>query len=113
MIIPVQDDNSSSDAVVVGAPVLDALFDLPASELLVECELYEFWDLVVGGEAQTDELIFAELVDTFLQGLGQQDGEADTFFEANDAVLDLERIGAHLPIDEKQCDGENNDPHAK
>lgn len=44
------------DAVVVGAPMGDALFDLVFGETFRGCALGKGCDFCVGGEAQCDEL---------------------------------------------------------
>ena len=51
------------DAVVVGAPVGDGLFDGFGFELLGEGAVGEGGDLFVGGEAEGDELADGELVE--------------------------------------------------
>ncbi len=56
-------DSVGSDAPVVGTPFLDAFLDLLAIEVVLESLLGELNDLVVGSEAESDELIFREFVD--------------------------------------------------
>lgn len=51
------------DAMVVGAPVGDGLFDGFGFELLGEGTVSEGGDLFVGGEAERDELANGELVE--------------------------------------------------
>jgi hypothetical protein len=42
--------------------------------------------------SKSDQLIFGEFRDTLAQGLGKQGLHAQPFFEANDAILDFERV---------------------
>ena len=84
------------DAVVVGAPVDDGLFDGLGVELLVGGFEREGCDLGVRGEAEGDELAGGELGDPGLVGGGEQAGETEALFEADDAVLSFEGEGAGL-----------------
>ncbi len=53
-------------------------------------------ELGVGGEAQGDELLDGELVDVGAIFGGQERGEAEAFFEADDAVLNVEGVARGL-----------------
>ncbi len=65
-------------------------------------------ELLVGGEAEGDELGGGELVDVGAIGFGHEGGEAEAFFEADDAVLDFEGAVAgnfrHHEEDDRQDD---------
>ena len=75
------------DAVVVAAPVDDALLDGFGFEVLGEGFADEGRELGVGGEAEGDELLDGELIDVGAVFGREERGEAETLFEANDAVL--------------------------
>ncbi len=82
---------------IVGAPVDDALLDGFGFEVLGEGFADEGGELGVGGEAEGDELGDGELVDVGAVLGGEQRGEAETLFEADDAVLHLEGAAAAMP----------------
>ena len=85
---PVYPPRSGLDAVVVTAPVDDTLLDGFGLEVLGEGLADERGELVVGGEAEGDELFDGELIDVG-SFLGWEKGvEAEALFEADDAVLD-------------------------
>lgn len=66
--------------------------------------------LVVGGEAQGDELGRGELVDVLAICGGDEGGEAEALFEADDAVLNRE---CAFPADtghHEEDDGQDNPP---
>jgi len=96
----------SSDAEVVGAPGLNAGFDLLFGEVLAEGTFGEGGELGVGGEAEGDELALGEGVGG---GVGHaESGEAETLFEADEAVLCLEGGVAGVAGDEEESDGEDD-----
>jgi hypothetical protein len=92
------------DAVVVGAPGYDGLLDLFGVEVFGDGAGGKCGDFGVGGEAQGDELIEGELVDDAELTFGQQVGEAELFFEADDAVLVLEGVATRLAGKDKEKD---------
>jgi hypothetical protein len=102
--------SEGSDAPVVGAPGLDALLDLLAGEVLFKGLLGQFDDFLVGGEAKADQLVFRELVDLRVPFGRSQGLEAEALLEADDAVLDLEGIGAQLEDGDPDGDGKNHEP---
>src|ERR1700686_5289817 len=82
------------DAVRVGAPGGDALLDLAWSEVVAEGAGDKGRKLGVGGEAERDDLPQGE-VGAGGEGVGwQQSSKPKALFEANDAILDLEVLGA-------------------
>ena len=98
------------DAVVVGAPVDDALLDGLGFEVLGQGFADEGWELGVGGEAERDELRDGELVDVGAVFGGKESGEAETLFEADDAFLSFEgTLSADAGHDEED-DGHDNPP---
>lgn len=99
-----------SDAPVVGAPVLDALLDLFASEVLLEGLFSESNDFVVGSKAESNQLIFRELVDLGVPLGGGEGLETKALFQTNDAVLHLERVGADAEHGDEDCDGKEDEP---
>jgi hypothetical protein len=84
-------------AVVVGAPGDDGLLDGFAVEVLIESFEGEGADLLVGGEAQSDELIGGESGDLFMLRGRKDGGEAKAFFEPYDAVLNFKSSSATGP----------------
>ena len=64
----------------------------------------------VGGEAQGDELRGGELMDVIAVWSGDQGGEAEAFFEADDAVLGLEGAVAGDPGHHEEDDGHCDPP---
>ncbi len=81
---------------VVRPPGLNGLLDVGAGQFFVERPFRQFSHFGVGGEAERDELPFGQLRNSRSHRLGAQSGEAQTLFQANDAVLRFERIGADL-----------------
>ena len=79
---------------VVGAPVGDVLLDGFGFEALGEGFVDEGGELVVGGEAEGDELLGGEFLDVAELGDGKDGGEAEALFEADDAVLHFEALSA-------------------
>ena len=63
-------------------------------QIVFERLLGQLNDFVVRGKAQTDQLIFAEPVDLRVPLGGRKSLQAEALFEADDAVLHLERIAA-------------------
>jgi hypothetical protein len=98
------------DAVVVGAPVGDALLDGVGFEILGEGAVDEGRDLGVGGEAEGDELPDVELVEVGEVGGGQEGGEAKALFEADDAVLELDVVHSGSYDEDKECEGDDDPP---
>jgi len=95
------------NALVVCTPVDDGLFDGFLVELLGKCAVGERSDLFVGGETKCNELLDGELVDVGKVGGREKRCEAETLFEANDAVLHPE--GVHAGFDAKDEKGEGDD----
>jgi len=99
-----------SDAPVVGAPALDAFLDLLAVEVVFEGLLGEFDHFVVGGKTEADELVLGEAIDLRVPFGGGEGLQAEAFFEADDAILNLEGIGAHLDPGDEDGDREDQEP---
>jgi hypothetical protein len=95
---------------VVGAPVDDAGFDGLGFEVLGEGLVDECGDLVVGGEAQGDELAAGEFVDVGAVCGRQERGEAEALFEADDAVLYFEGAVAGEASHYEEDDGHDDPP---
>ena len=72
---------------VVASPVDDALLDGLGFEVLGESLADEGGEFVVGGEAEGDELLDRELIDVGAIFGRKKCVEAQTLFEADDAVL--------------------------
>lgn len=72
---------------VVATPVDDALFDGFGLEVLGEGFVDECGELIIGGEAEGDELLAAEIVDVGPLFGGKKRMESETLFKADDAVL--------------------------
>lgn len=106
----VQGRAAGLDAEVVGAPGGDGLFDLPGGEVVGEGALDEGGEFGVGGEAEGDELSLGELTGGGELGSGEKSGEAETLFEADDAVLGLEGAGAGAAGHEDEDDGHDDPP---
>lgn len=102
--------NLGSDTPVVGAPVFDALLDLLAGEVVFESLFGEIDDLVVRGKAKADQLILSEAIDLSVPRGGGEGLQAQPFFEADDAVLDLERIRAELRDGDDDHKGQDEEP---
>jgi hypothetical protein len=101
------------DAVVVGAPVGDALLDGLGLEVLGEGFVDEGGDLGVGGEAEGDELLDGELVDVGAVGGGEECGETKAFFEADDAVLHFDGGFASDACHDEEDDGHDDPPQMR
>lgn len=101
------------DAHVVGAPVLDGFLDLFVRKVLREASPCESGQLDVRGKAQGDELPRGELVGKADFRGGQQRGQAETFFQTNEAVLIVQRIETRNERNPDQDDGHGNGPPAK
>ena len=72
-------------------------------EVFVEGALDQAGELVVGGKAEADDLADGECLAAGEQVGGQQRGEAEFLFEANDAVLGDQGVGAGF------ADGQESD----
>ncbi len=94
---------------VVGPPVVDGFLDVFGFEVLGEGLAEECGELVIGGEAESYELTNTEVLDVGVFRCGQERGEAETLFEANDAVLRFEGRVARELSDEEQ-DNRHDDP---
>jgi hypothetical protein len=99
-----------SDAVIVGAPVDDALLDGLGFEVLGQGFADQGWEFGVGGEAESDELFDGELVNVGAVFGGEECGEAETLFEADDAVLHFGGAAASDAGHDKKDDGHRNPP---
>jgi hypothetical protein len=97
------------DAVVVGAPVDDALFDGFGFEILGDGLVDEGGKLGVGGEAEGDDLLDVELVSVGEIGRRKEGCEPKILFEADDAVLNFEVIDAGLKGEDEEG-GRDDDP---
>jgi len=98
------------DTPLVGTPIADALLDLLAIEIVFQSLLGEFYDLVVTGEAKTDELIFCKAVDLCVP-LGRGESlKTKALFKAYDTVLHLERVLAHSEECDEGGNRKNGDP---
>ena len=102
-----------SDAVVVGAPVDDALFDGFGFEALGYGLVDEDGELGVGGEAEGDDLLDVEFLDVGEVGGRQEGGQAEVFLEADDAVLNFEVVDAGLQCEDQEGRGDNDPPQEK
>src|SRR5271169_711136 len=81
---------------IVGTPLLDCFFDVGGGELLVQCAGGQGGKFGVGGEAQSDELRFGKFRDAGTKSGIEQGREAQSFFQADDAVLYFEGVEANL-----------------
>jgi hypothetical protein len=85
-----------SHAPIIAAPVLDALLDLFAIQIFFESLLGQCHYLAISGEAEAYELIFAEAINLRMP-FGWGEGlQSQALFEADDAILHLERINTRL-----------------
>jgi hypothetical protein len=98
------------DAVVVGAPVDDALLDGLGFEVLSQGFADQGWEFGVRGEAKSDELLDRELVDVSAVFGGKKRVEAEAFFEADDAVLHFDSPAASNACHDKEDDGHGDPP---
>jgi hypothetical protein len=96
--------------VVVAAPIDDGLLDGFWLHIFGESLVGECGEFVVGGEAKGDELGGGELVDVRAVGFGEQCVEAETLFEADDAVLGFEGIAAGVAGYQKENDSHDDVP---
>lgn len=95
-----------SDAVSVGAPGLDLLFDHFGGEVFAGGFGGERGEFRVGGEAERDDLVDAEIC---RQQLAGEDEVAEVFFGANTAVLCLEGEATGEEGRKEYTQGEHND----
>ena len=95
---------------MVGTPVDDGLFDSLRLHVFGEGLVGEFGEFGVGGEAKGDELGDGELVDVGAVGGGEQRVEAETLFEADDAVLSFEGAAAGVAGHEDEDYGHDDPP---
>jgi hypothetical protein len=98
------------DTLIVGAPVDDALLDGLLVEILAECFSGECRDFLVGGEAEADELVGGEFANPGAVFEREELGEAQTLFEADDAVLCAEGGTATEAGHHKEYDGHDDPP---
>jgi hypothetical protein len=98
------------DAVVVGSPVGDGLFDSPGLEILGEGSVDESGEFGVGGEAEGYELFDLKFIDMSDFGGGNEGGYAEALFEADDAVLELEIVDAALEGEDEEGQGDDDPP---
>jgi hypothetical protein len=98
------------DAVVVGAPVDDALLDGFRFQILGKGFVGEGWEFCVGGEAKGDELPDGEFVDVAEVGGGPKRGEAQALFDADDAVLGFEGGSPGVAGHHDEDDGHDDTP---
>lgn len=101
------------DPVVVGAPVHDALFDLLFGEILSNGALRKCGYFCVGGKAQTDELPYGEGIDQAQLIFSEEVGEAELFFETNDAVLSSQSGGSAVARDHEEDDRHGDPPQMR
>ena len=100
----------SLDAVVVAAPVDDARFDGLWLQVLGEGFAEESGKLVIGGEAEGNELFHGEIVDVSAFFGGQECVEAKALFEADDAVLGPDSRAARDASNHEEDDGHDDPP---
>ena len=101
------------DAVVVGAPGGDALFDGLGLEVLSEGSVGEGGELGVGGETERDELLDGELVDVGAVGCGEERGETEAFFKTDEAVLHFDGAAASDACYDEEDDGHDDPPQMR
>jgi len=101
------------NALVVGAPVDYGFFDGFLVELLREGAVGERGDLSVGGETKCDELLDGELVYVGKVGGREKGCEAETLFEADDAVLHPEGVHAGFDGKDEKRKGDDDPPVAE
>jgi hypothetical protein len=98
------------DAVVVGSPVDDVLFDGFPVEILAECFSGQGGEFFVGGEAEAYELVDGEFADSGAVFEREELGEAQALFEADDAVLGVEGGAAAEAGHHEEDDGHDDPP---
>ena len=67
-------------------------------------------NLVVGGKAQADQLVFSEAIDLRVPLRRSQGLQTKPLFKPDDPILNLEGIGAYFQHGYKRGDGENQQP---
>lgn len=107
---PIEFISGLSDAEGVGAPALDAFLDLLAVEVLFEGHFCKLYDFVVGGKTESDQLILIEAINLSVPFGGSECLETQTLLEADDAILDLDRVTAQFSDEDESCQGENYQP---
>ena len=100
----------SLDAVVVAAPVDDARFDGLWLQVLGEGFAEESGKLVIGGEAEGDELFGREIVDVCALFGGEERMKTKALFETDDAVLGSEGFGTRDACHHEKDEGHDNPP---
>lgn len=95
---------------VVATPVDDAFLDGFGLQVLGEGFAEEGGQLVIRGEAESDELLDREIVDVRALFGGKECVEAETLFEANDAVLNSESLRAGDAGQHEKKDGHGDPP---
>lgn len=101
------------DAVVVGAPVGDGLFDGFRLEPLGEGAVGERGELFVGGEAEGDGLLEGEIFEVGEGVGGQESVESEALFDADDAVLQLEVVAAAFYGEDGEGERDDDGPGAE
>jgi len=89
------------------------LFDGFGLEILGEGFADERGELVVGGEAQGDQLFDGELVDVSAIFSGKKGGEAEALFETDDAVLRSQSAVTGSPCHHEEDYRQGDPPKAK
>ena len=95
---------------IVATPVDDALLDGFGFEILGEGFADEGGEFVVGGEAECNELFDGELVDVGTVFGGKQRVEAETFFQADDTVLNSQSLRSTDTGHHEKDEGHDNPP---
>lgn len=89
------------DPPLVGAPAPDPFLDLLPIQIVLKGLFGQLHHLVIVGEAQSDELVLSKLVNLRMPFLRRERLQAQALFEADHAILYLDRILTHA---EKQKD---------
>jgi hypothetical protein len=98
------------DAVIVRAPVDDALFDGLGSEFLaggLESKCRKFF---VRGEAEGDQLGGSQSSDDGVIGAGQDRDEAELLFEPDDSILGFDGVRACFEGEQDEGEGHDDPP---
>ena len=95
---------------VVGAPVDDGLLDGLWLHVFGKGSVGECGELVVGGEAESDELTDGELVNVGTLLSGEECAETKAFLESDDAILNLERAIPQAKSHQYEDDGHDDPP---